>query len=44
VQLVEQHNVAAQGLLVAIERDRDAVDLRGDVVELFFEAAEAPFN
>jgi hypothetical protein len=39
-----KRDIAAQRLLVAVERDRDAVDLRGDVVELFFEAAQASFD
>jgi len=40
VQIVEQCQVAAQRFLVAVELDGDPVDLRGDVVELFGEAAQ----
>ena len=44
VELVKQRDVTVQRLLVAIERDGNAVDLRGDVVELLFKAAEASLN
>src|SRR5262249_40550032 len=41
MEIVEQGKVASQRLLVAVELDGDAVDLRGHVVELFGEAAQA---
>jgi hypothetical protein len=39
VQVVEQRKIAAQRLLVAVDLDGDAVNLRGNVVELFRKAA-----
>jgi hypothetical protein len=44
VQVVEQRNVPAQRLLVTIELDGDAVDLRGDIVELLGEPAQTPLG
>jgi hypothetical protein len=44
VQIVEQRNVAPQRLLVAIELDANAVDLRGHVVTLVGKAPHPRFD
>ena len=44
VQFVENRDVAPQRLLVAVEFDADAVDLRGDVAELLGEPPQPRFH
>ena len=44
VQFIQNRDVAPQRLLVAVEFDADAVDLRGHVAELFGEPPQAQFH
>ena len=44
MQLVQDRDVAPQRLLVAVELDADAVDLRGDVAELLGEPPQPRFH